>query len=46
MRFKIPITLIHPETKEDVPMWAIIDGNGLTHVPRELNEDEEHPSDE
>jgi hypothetical protein len=36
MTIEIPITVIDPVTKEDIPMWAIIDGNGVRHVPREI----------
>lgn len=43
MRIEIPITLIDPDTHEDVPMWAIIDKGGVRHVPREPNEGKEQP---
>jgi len=38
VKIEIPITLIDPETDEDVPMWVIIDENGVRHVPRKPGE--------
>ena len=38
MKIEIPITLINPETGEDIYKWVIIDENGVRHVPREAGE--------